>query len=198
MIIEMIKLPEMINTAIEAKLRQQQQFLEYQFRINKAEREKVRKKIEAEGIQIYQDIIKKSLSEPLLRWQGIQATKDIAESTNSKIIIIGGKDGLPVILNTETGGGRQANPEININSRKDAVTRLDEKPDTQKGATTEKVLTTPPAKQGVSDSPLQMPSSESGNRNSGAGKAAIDKPNPDPTAADYRSPTLNVSNKGQQ
>jgi hypothetical protein len=28
----------------------------------------------------------------------------LAESNNAKIIIVGGKDGLPIILNTETGG----------------------------------------------------------------------------------------------
>ncbi|MCP4021585.1 MAG: prohibitin family protein [Desulfobacteraceae bacterium] len=102
MIIVLIKLPDMINRAIETKLRHQQEYLQYQFQILKAGEEKKRKIIEASGIQQYQLIIAKSLSEPLLKWQGIQATKDISKSENSKIIIIGGKDGLPVILNTET------------------------------------------------------------------------------------------------
>ena len=100
MIIEVIKLPEMINIAIETKLKHQQEYLEYQYKLLKTTAEKERKIIEATGIKEYQQIIAQSLSTPLLKWQGIQATKDIATSTNSKIIVIGGKDGLPIILNT--------------------------------------------------------------------------------------------------
>jgi prohibitin 1 len=39
-----------------------------------------------------------------LRWRGIEATLQLAQSSNSKIVIVGsGKDGLPVILgNAET------------------------------------------------------------------------------------------------
>jgi len=104
MIIETIKLPPMINAAIETKLRHQQEYLEYQYKILTAKAEKERKIIEAAGIKEYQQIISESLSPSLLKWQGIQATKDIATSTNSKIIVIGGKDGLPIILNTEESG----------------------------------------------------------------------------------------------
>jgi prohibitin 2 len=35
----------------------------------------------------------------LLRWKGIEATSHLAESSNSKVVIIGGKDGLPLIFN---------------------------------------------------------------------------------------------------
>ncbi len=100
MIIERIQLPNMINRAIETKLKHQQEYLEYQYKILKTEQEKKRQIIEATGIKRYQEIITKSLSDPLLKWQGIKATQDIAKSNNAKIIIIGGKDGLPIILNT--------------------------------------------------------------------------------------------------
>jgi len=106
MIIEIIRLPEMINRAIESKLKQQQEYLEYKYKILQTEEEKKRKIIEASGIKIYQQIITESLSEPLLKWQGIQATKEIATSQNAKIIIIGGKDGLPIILNTEDNSSK--------------------------------------------------------------------------------------------
>jgi hypothetical protein len=34
-----------------------------------------------------------------LRWRGIEATLQLSQSTNSKVVIIGsGKDGLPIIL----------------------------------------------------------------------------------------------------
>jgi hypothetical protein len=38
----------------------------------------------------------------LLRWKGIEATLALAESANSKVVVVGSsKDGLPLIL----GGG---------------------------------------------------------------------------------------------
>jgi regulator of protease activity HflC (stomatin/prohibitin superfamily) len=38
----------------------------------------------------------------LLRWKGIEATEKIAQSPNTKVIVIGaGKDGLPLILDTK-------------------------------------------------------------------------------------------------
>lgn len=37
--------------------------------------------------------------EQLLRWKGIEATEKLADSSNAKIVIVGGKDGLPLILN---------------------------------------------------------------------------------------------------
>ena len=40
--------------------------------------------------------------EQLLRWKGIEATEKLANSQNTKVIIVGaGKDGLPVILDTK-------------------------------------------------------------------------------------------------
>ena len=57
---------------------------------------------EAKGIQAYQDTIKQSLTADLLRWQGIQTTRDIAVSPNAKSVVIGaGKDGLPLILGND-------------------------------------------------------------------------------------------------
>ncbi|MBU0973642.1 MAG: prohibitin family protein [Proteobacteria bacterium] len=114
MIIELIKLPDMINLAIETKLKHQQEYLEYQYKLLKTTAEKERLIIEATGIREYQQIIAQSLSEPLLKWQGIQATKEIATSTNSKIIVIGGKDGLPIILNTEGSPGRVQTPDAPV------------------------------------------------------------------------------------
>ncbi|MBF0550209.1 MAG: prohibitin family protein [Deltaproteobacteria bacterium] len=105
-IIEYIKLPDALNQAIEAKLMQQQQYLEYEFRLLKTNQEAKRKRVEAEGIKTYQSIISESLSDNLLKWQGIQATLDLANSPNTKVIIVGGKDGLPLILNTDGGGGQ--------------------------------------------------------------------------------------------
>jgi len=50
--------------------------------------------------------VSQGLSEQLLRWRGIEATKALAESQNAKVVIVGGKDGLPLILNTGSQGGK--------------------------------------------------------------------------------------------
>lgn len=98
-LIRNIELPEKLRASIERKLQQEQESLEYEFRIEKAEKEAQRKKIEASGIQDFQEIVAKSITPDLLRWKGIEATEKLSESPNSKIVVIGGgKDGLPIIL----------------------------------------------------------------------------------------------------
>ena len=98
--IRSIKLPEQIKTAIENKLKQEQEALAYQFRLDKEKSEAERKRIAAEGEAAANKIINSSLTPELLRMRGIEATMDIANSPNSKVIVIGGgDDGLPLILN---------------------------------------------------------------------------------------------------
>ena len=61
--------------------------------------ESKRKQIEANGIAAFQQTVSKGISDSYLRWQGINATLALAQSSNAKIVIIGsGKDGLPIIL----------------------------------------------------------------------------------------------------
>ncbi len=95
-----VTLPPAIKSAIERKLKQQQEALEYEFRLQKEKKEAERKRIEAEGIRDFQHIVTEGISDKLLRWKGIEATLKLSESPNSKVIVIGsGKDGLPIILN---------------------------------------------------------------------------------------------------
>jgi hypothetical protein len=43
--------------------------------------------------------VSQGISDSYLRWRGIEATLQLAQSNNSKIVIVGGgKDGLPIIL----------------------------------------------------------------------------------------------------
>lgn len=98
--IRAIKLPEQIKTAIENKLKQEQEALAYQFRLDKEESEAERKRIAAEGEAKANKIINSSLTPELLKMRGIEATKELANSPNAKVIVIGGgDDGLPLILN---------------------------------------------------------------------------------------------------
>jgi len=95
-----ITLPKMVSDAIDAKLAADQQAQQMKFVLDKERQEAERKRIEAQGIQDFQKIVSQGINEQLLRWKGIEATKGLAESHNTKIIIIGGKDGLPLILNS--------------------------------------------------------------------------------------------------
>ncbi len=70
-----------------------------EFIIQREKQEADRKRIEAQGIADFQRIVAEAISEPLLRWKGIEATHKLAESGNAKVVVIGaGKDGLPLIL----------------------------------------------------------------------------------------------------
>jgi regulator of protease activity HflC (stomatin/prohibitin superfamily) len=80
-------------------LKQEQESLAYEYRLTKETSEAERRRIEAEGIAAYNRIINASLTREILQQRGIEATTALAESPNSKVIVIGsGKDGLPLIL----------------------------------------------------------------------------------------------------
>lgn len=72
-----------------------------EFVLQKEKLEAERKAIEAGGIARFQKIVAEGVSEQLLKWKGIEATEKIAESSNAKIVIIGGKDGLPLVFNAD-------------------------------------------------------------------------------------------------
>jgi prohibitin 2 len=94
-----IELPSPVVTAINRKIEQYYISEEYKFRVAREIRESERKKIEAEGISEFQQIVSQGISDSYLRWRGIEATLQLAQSSNSKIVIVGsGKGGLPIIL----------------------------------------------------------------------------------------------------
>ncbi len=97
-----VALPSQLTEAIEQKQRADQESQRMEFILTKEKQEADRKRIEAKGIADFQTIVAAGISEQLLRWKGIEATLKIAESNNSKVVIIGsGKDGLPIILDTK-------------------------------------------------------------------------------------------------
>ena len=95
-------LPTGLTASIEEKLRAEQESQRMQFVLTKERQEADRKRIEAQGISDFQNIVARGISENLLRWKGIEATEKLAQSQNTKVIVIGaGKDGLPLILDTK-------------------------------------------------------------------------------------------------
>ncbi|HAB51225.1 MAG TPA: membrane protease subunit, stomatin/prohibitin [Ignavibacteriales bacterium] len=94
-----IKLPDRLTKSIEEKLQAEQESQRMAFILLKEAQEADRKRIEAKGISDFQNIVAKGISDQLLKWKGIEATEKLANSPNTKVIVIGsGKDGLPLIL----------------------------------------------------------------------------------------------------
>jgi len=97
-----IILPAGFVNSIEEKLKAEQESERMQFILRRETQEAERKRIEAKGIADFQDIVSKGISDQLLKWKGIEATEKLANSNNSKVVIIGsGKDGLPIILGNQ-------------------------------------------------------------------------------------------------
>lgn len=101
-IIRNVELPPKITEAIDYKLAADQEQQKMKFVLLKEEQEAKRKKIEAQGIADFQRLITQGLTDNLLRWKGIEATIKLAESPNTKVVVIGSsKSGLPLILGGE-------------------------------------------------------------------------------------------------
>lgn len=99
LLIRSIKLPTEIKNAIEQKLKAEQQSLQMKFVLEKETQIAQQKRIAAQGEADANRIVNSSLTDQLLRMRGIEATLDLAESPNAKIVVVGsGKDGLPLIL----------------------------------------------------------------------------------------------------
>lgn len=94
-----VTLPPTIKGAIERKLKQEQESLEYEFRLEKAKKEAERQRIDAEGKAAANKILSASLTDKILQEKGIEATLQLSQSSNAKVVVVGSaKDGLPLIL----------------------------------------------------------------------------------------------------
>jgi regulator of protease activity HflC (stomatin/prohibitin superfamily) len=94
-----VTLPPTIKEAIERKLKQEQESLEYEFRLVTAQKEAEKVTIEAMGKAEANRILSASLTDKILQDKGIDATLELAKSPNAKVVIVGsGESGLPLIL----------------------------------------------------------------------------------------------------
>jgi regulator of protease activity HflC (stomatin/prohibitin superfamily) len=95
-----IDLPASVKTTIESKINAEQEAQKMQFVLQKEKQEAERKRVEALGIADYQRIISSGLSDKQLQYEMIKANKEIATSSNAKVIIMGGSGkNMPLILN---------------------------------------------------------------------------------------------------
>lgn len=100
LLVRNITLPSSVKGAIEQKIQAEQEAQKMQFILQKERQEAERKRVEAQGISDYQRIINESLTDRQLQYEQIKAMKEIAESQNAKVIMMGGRN-TPVILDTK-------------------------------------------------------------------------------------------------
>ena len=97
-----LQLPETLKQAIEAKQQAQQEAQRMEFVLQREKQEAERKRVEAQGIKDFQNIVTEGISEKLLEWKGIEATIELARSPNAKVVVVGNsKTGLPLIFSTD-------------------------------------------------------------------------------------------------
>lgn len=97
LLIRNINLPASVKTTIESKINAEQEAQKMQFVLQKEKQEAERKRVEAQGIADYQRIISTGLTDKQLQYEQIKAQKEIATSSNAKIIFMG-KGSAPIIL----------------------------------------------------------------------------------------------------
>ena len=94
-----LQLPDTLKQAIEAKQQAQQEAQRMEFVLLREKQESERKRVEAQGIKDFQNIVTEGISEKLLEWKGIEATIELARSNNAKVVVVGNtKTGLPLIF----------------------------------------------------------------------------------------------------
>jgi len=95
-----IQLPEKVRNAIEEKVEAEQSSLKYEYILVQSRKEAERRIIEAQAKARSNEILNASLTANILKDKGIEATMELANSPNSKVIIVGGQGsgGLPLIL----------------------------------------------------------------------------------------------------
>jgi regulator of protease activity HflC (stomatin/prohibitin superfamily) len=100
LLVRNITLPAAVKGTIEQKIQAEQESQKMQFILAKERQEAERKRVEAQGIADYQRIISESLTDKQLQYEQIKAMKELAQSQNAKIIMMGSK-GAPVILDAK-------------------------------------------------------------------------------------------------
>lgn len=99
-----VKMPETLQTAIQDKLKAEQENEQMKFVLQKERQEAERKTIEAKGIADAQKIISGGLTNQVLQLRTIEATEKLAQSNNSKIVVIGSeKGGIPILIQPDSG-----------------------------------------------------------------------------------------------
>ena len=93
-----VQLPQLLTTAIQEKLQAEQQAQRMKFVLDRERQEAERKRVEGQGIADFQSIVARGISPELLKWKAIEVAHELSKSPNAKIVVLGDKSGLPIIL----------------------------------------------------------------------------------------------------
>jgi regulator of protease activity HflC (stomatin/prohibitin superfamily) len=97
LLVRNITLPNSVKASIESKINAEQDAKKMEFVLQKEKQEAERKRVEAQGIADYQHIINTGLTDQQLQYEQIKAMKELALSSNAKVIVMG-KGGSPIII----------------------------------------------------------------------------------------------------
>lgn len=97
-LIRNINLPQSVKAAIEAKINAEQESQKMKFVLDKERQEADRKRVEAQGIADYQRILTSSLTDKLLQYEQIKVQKELANSPNAKVVIMGSGKSAPILI----------------------------------------------------------------------------------------------------
>ena len=100
LLVRNITLPNSVKASIESKINAEQDAKKMEFVLLKEKQEAERKRVEAQGISDYQRIINTGLTDQQLQYEQIKAMKELALSSNAKVIVMG-KGGAPMIIDTK-------------------------------------------------------------------------------------------------
>jgi regulator of protease activity HflC (stomatin/prohibitin superfamily) len=99
LLVRNIALPASVKESIERKITAIQDAQRMEFVLQKERQEAERKRVEAQGTADAQRIVNLGLSDKILQFEMIKVQKELANSPNSKIIILGNsKGGVPFII----------------------------------------------------------------------------------------------------
>lgn len=93
-----VRIPETLQAAVQQRLKAEQENLQMKFILDKEKQEADRKRIAAQGSADAQKIIAQGLTPEVLKLREIEATEKLAQSQNSKLIILGNSQNTPLIL----------------------------------------------------------------------------------------------------
>jgi regulator of protease activity HflC (stomatin/prohibitin superfamily) len=128
-IFRQVELPEVVNRAISHKLTEEQNAEAYEYILEQARQEAERQRIKAIGIQTFYSIVANALTPQLLTWRGIEATVQLAQSNNTKIVVVGsGKDQLPLILGSDIATQPNLPAPVPVDPQAHPMPRLEDLP----------------------------------------------------------------------
>jgi regulator of protease activity HflC (stomatin/prohibitin superfamily) len=98
LLIRNVNLPNSVKESIERKITAVQEAQRMEYVLQKEQQEAERKRVEATGVADAQKIINSGLSDKLIQFESIKVQKELVNSPNAKIIILGSGKGSPPFI----------------------------------------------------------------------------------------------------